>query len=297
MTKNIVLYTFKLPLLQILCGLLLLAPKQGISQGDSGLPFNEVKVSMSYIPSLANKGDLLGIYRYTDDHDENERLDCGCWVKQTSQGEANAREYSMAHIGGNFWYLYRDNSRCSPNAISGLMGATAPDDPCNPIVIPKIDPYGPLQVALPDGTTLYVHPETQAAGIYWGPNDNDIPNLDNEKTPHAAIQDFDGKNNTKAILTALGDFNGPAKVCDDLVAFGYDDWYLPALGELNAIYAQLIKPQERYGFVSNDQYGYYWSSTEKDASYVWRKSFRRGNHSPGKKEGNTEVFACRCVRK
>lgn len=292
MTKNISFYTFKLPLLQFLCGFLFLTPKQGVSQGDSGLPFNQVKVSMSYIPSLANKGDLLGIYRYTDDHDENENLDCGCWVKQTSQGEANAREYSMAHIGGNFWYLYRDNSRCSPNAISGLMGSTAANDPCNPIVIPKIDPYGPLQVTLPDGTTLYVHPETQATGIPWCLDCTDIPALANRPGRGAASADLDGEENTSQIVAELGEGNYAAKICADLMAFGYNDWYLPALGELKAIDEQLGNGGALDNFNTAN---YFWSSTEQDGVRAWRESFARNIQASAIKTSRS--FACRCVRK
>jgi hypothetical protein len=67
-----------------------------------------------------------------------------------------------------------------------------------------------------------------------------------------------GKTNTKKIISILGQGNYAAKLCDELVLNGYDDWYLPSYDELNELYIQQNKVG---GFIS----GYYWTSTDLGA--------------------------------
>ena len=66
-----------------------------------------------------------------------------------------------------------------------------------------------------------------------------------------------GKKNTEAILKVCSESNSAARVCDDLVLNGYNDWYLPSEEELNALYS---KRKYFKGIETN----YYWSSTEGD---------------------------------
>ena len=73
-----------------------------------------------------------------------------------------------------------------------------------------------------------------------------------------------GKKNTELLVNAMGnaaysDNSGTeqtsayaAKLCSDLVYNGYDDWFLPSIGELQVMFENL------YGF----EYDYYWSSSE-----------------------------------
>ncbi len=151
----------------------------------------------------------------------------------------------------------------------------------------------------PDGTpdtgdeyTLYVFPTDNSAGILWGP-ETDIPGLDNKANNADASADFDGMGNTQKIVAALGDNGGTpyaAKLCADLVYNGCDDWYLPAAGELNAMYQQL-GPGGMNGFVSFTN----WSSTEHNGSFAWRRSFADGLQDYVYK--SVSYDACRCVRK
>jgi hypothetical protein len=84
----------------------------------------------------------------------------------------------------------------------------------------------------------------------------------------------------------------PAHFCAELVAGGYDDWYLPAIDELNVLYTQrtLIG-----GFFSNP----YWSSTEstipawQSGHAMWRH-FGTGTLAHGPKDTTVRV---RCVRR
>lgn len=66
-----------------------------------------------------------------------------------------------------------------------------------------------------------------------------------------------GNTNTQLIVLALGQGDYAAKICDDLVLNGFNDWYLPTSLELE----KLIKNRVRTGLT-----GQFWSSTESSAN-------------------------------
>jgi hypothetical protein len=68
-----------------------------------------------------------------------------------------------------------------------------------------------------------------------------------------------GQANTMAIVNGCGQAGIAARLCDDLVVNGYDDWFLPSSDELH----QLILQQDMVGGFIHD---WYWSSTELD---IW----------------------------
>ncbi|MCX6277766.1 MAG: DUF1566 domain-containing protein [Bacteroidetes bacterium] len=78
-----------------------------------------------------------------------------------------------------------------------------------------------------------------------------------------------GQANTTAIVNGCTVAGIAARICNDLVLNGYDDWFLPSKDELYQMYLQknLIG-----GFVSN----YYWSSSEYNASNAWYVYFGNG---------------------
>ena len=113
------------------------------------------------------------------------------------------------------------------------------------------------------GSVIYVCPFEFNDSVYWGAYNLSIPGA------HSLT---DGRSNTNAIVAALGNNSGiryAAKVCDTLTAFGYNDWYLPSIRELEAIDKQsYLIPN--YGIdsasaVINGRWPanyFYWSSTE-----------------------------------
>ena len=112
----------------------------------------------------------------------------------------------------------------------------------------------------------------------------DIPDLPNYTYDTYALQDYEGKNNTKAIIEygEANDATYPAAIYANSYATEgtkAGDWYLPSLGELNKIYAQ--KDFVNYGLsvVGEMNLGenYHWSSTEYNYASVWILTMSGGN--------------------
>lgn len=145
---------------------------------------------------------------------------------------------------------------------------------------PGLEPY-----------TLFVHPTNNNSGVKvpWGGPYIDIIGLNNYTSLTGAEADFNGSYNTSTIVAQLGAGNYAANICDELIAFGCDDWYLPALGELKAMYEQ-IGPAGNNDFKSDA----YWSSSEFFGSLAWEKRFADGFSNGQFKE---QELYCRCVRK
>ena len=73
-----------------------------------------------------------------------------------------------------------------------------------------------------------------------------------------------------------------ARLCDDLVLYGYDDWFLPSIFELNEMYVKLhLKGIGGFGS------GHYWSSTEVNTNSAWAQHFGTGVQNAFGKQTNT----------
>src|SRR5690625_1452236 len=77
-----------------------------------------------------------------------------------------------------------------------------------------------------------------------------------------------------------------AKVCDDYLGGGYDDWYLPSKTELDLMYSQ----KEKIGGFDN---ALYWSSTEYGIGFAWEQYFYGYGGQYTSPKGSSRV---RCVR-
>lgn len=158
-----------------------------------------------------------------------------------------------------------------------------------------------LKVTMTNGDVIYVSPVDQISnppGVQWGFAQN-IMALPDITTLADANMDFNGETNTAAIVAQLGDNNGTAyaaKVCADLVAYGFDDWYLPAAGELNEMYLKLGPNGSGQITTGN----YYWSSSERSDSFAWLQNLGDGDQSTWFKFSSTQInghSGCRCVRR
>lgn len=103
----------------------------------------------------------------------------------------------------------------------------------------------------------------------WGPNWLDTP-LRNCKSRKQAMSEFNGYSNTKTILEGGYDVAFPAFEAIDFE----NGWYLPAIGQLKRLYANLDKVEESLSAVggspmSSTKDWEYWSSTEYSVCDAW----------------------------
>lgn len=89
-------------------------------------------------------------------------------------------------------------------------------------------------------------------------------------------------------LGKASDPSGP----NNPLAHGRDDWYMPAIDELEFIYDSLKagKPAGTHGF----QDTFYWSSTESDSFQLWYQRFNSGSQAGNLKNTPNKV---RCIRR
>ena len=135
---------------------------------------------------------------------------------------------------------------------------------------------------------IYVHPYDQSESItyagWW--STSALGSLD----PYTS----NGQQNSNAILSTNAVIN-PVNLCDQLEAFGYDDWYLPSRSELEQIYydwSDLGFNSSGYSFTYND---FYWSSSWYNIYEAAAIGFFTGNISSWQAE-ILESNRCRCVR-
>lgn len=93
-----------------------------------------------------------------------------------------------------------------------------------------------------------------------------------------------GQANTTLIVDGCAAPGIAARLCDDLIYDGYEDWFLPSKDELNLMYENLA--DNGIGSFSSANY---WSSTEEDGSLfnAWRQNFIVGNQLPSVKSANS----------
>lgn len=131
-----------------------------------------------------------------------------------------------------------------------------------------------------NGTTLYIQPNDYETRMQWG--------ADGVET--GATSTTDGQGNTQTIVNKILGNKGilyAALYCDTLTLAGYEDWYLPALNEMDAIY------QDK-DVLGGFEYNNYWTSTENGAFFAHRQYFTNGYQDPDAMKINNS--GVRCVR-
>jgi len=109
-----------------------------------------------------------------------------------------------------------------------------------PLAPSKLDSL--FKVQMTNGDVIYASPTVSSPAVGWGGYKTNITALTDLALSATARTDFSGEVNTNAIVAQLGANGGTpyaAKVCADMVAYGFDDWYLPAAGELDEMYKKL----------------------------------------------------------
>ncbi len=136
----------------------------------------------------------------------------------------------------------------------------------------------------------------------WGGYENKIEDLDLLPNQTAAKTNISGSENSLKIFTELGqnsvdfstvDYSGngnyAAYWCDTATTGGYDNWYLPAPGELQEVYeANLKNVMEAVG--KNLKYPF-WTSGQTGNSLAWAYCFGSGYCHPALKYVTYNVSA------
>lgn len=109
-----------------------------------------------------------------------------------------------------------------------------------------------------------------------------------------AISAMDGLANTTAIL--LQSATAPAAMlCKNHNGGGFNDWYLPSIWELKECFNAGYTVFNVLGAVNGFKFGFYWSSTENNATLAWYFNFVLGTFASDAAKGNNGYV--RAVRK
>ena len=130
--------------------------------------------------------------------------------------------------------------------------------------------------------------DLQDAGSFkWGNYEQNTPLTNYNNSDRLAIYDLDGYRNTEVIYAAYHDNDSIFNT--DYQAFSAVDfengWYLPAIGQLNYLYGNLIEVNAGLYAAGGTPFEtgtswIYWSSTEYSASGAWyiqHSGFMRGD--------------------
>ena len=147
------------------------------------------------------------------------------------------------------------------------------DMSCNTNVVISKTPIG---VIFDVTNKLAIGLEESSSSLRWSDDYFDVPGVDNIGDSTLAITDWDGKKNTSTILAYC---RTKGKSCP---AFEYvnsyktegtqaGDWYLPALGELNAIYGNKDALDIALRKIGGTKLGagFHWSSSEYSNRMAW----------------------------
>ena len=180
---------------------------------------------------------------------------------------------------GNAWFCNVGGGSSTPDYSNCKIGDILYSDmSCNAKVVASKTPIG---VVFDRANRLAIGLEESRQ--YWSyPDQFKVPGLSN-MTSSAATADWQGKNNTRVVLEFC---KANGKSCS---AFEYvnsyktegtiaGDWYLPAMGELNAIYGNKDVLNIALGKIGGTKLGtsYYWSSSENSYRDAWYLIFSDG---------------------
>ena len=123
-------------------------------------------------------------------------------------------------------------------------------------------------------------------------------NVDQVQIGTAAQNRTNGQANTLAIINQTGHLESAAKLCDDYSNADYNDWYLPAIGELNECYIEMNVINQVLGEDSGFHPVLYCSSTEDYfGNFAWYQNFSDGSKNDSFFYYKNDLFSVRAVRK
>jgi hypothetical protein len=101
-------------------------------------------------------------------------------------------------------------------------------------------------------------------------------NIDN--TANNANSLWNGSSNQSIITSQPGATSGAAFLCEASTNGGKNDWYLPAIQELNKLWCNMLEVSQGLEIAGGNQliFSDYWSSTETDNLNAWYFVFSKG---------------------
>ena len=245
-------------------------------------------VEITTLPEL-DWDDMEGVSAYSIEYAKSAGGLSGNATANTGDSESSYWTGFTINTGDTIYWRIRVNGRSDGADVTELWGGV------NSFTVkaaPEVgDLYGGGYVFYVDGSNgLTITDAAVAEEISWGPAGTDIAG-DNSGVAPELTAIGDGQANTTAIITELGSDTAisVAGICNNLVYRGFDDWYLPSIGELTEMKAAF--GWELLG-IDDVQLGRgFWSSSEYDADNVYVR------HNDGEfaryKEGLHDLFAVR----
>ena len=183
---------------------------------------------------------------------------------------------------GNAWFcnVGGGGSGSNPDYSNCKIGDILYSDmSCNTNVVASKTPIG---VIFDVTNKLAIGLEESSSSLLWSDDYFDVPGLSNITSSSAVTADWQGKKNTQIVLDyckAKGKSCPAFEYVNSYITEGTKagDWYLPAFGELNAIYGNkdvLNITLKKIGGVELDFW--YWSSSEISDRNAWGLKFNDG---------------------
>ncbi|MEI6405872.1 MAG: hypothetical protein WCO64_08910, partial [Actinomycetes bacterium] len=123
------------------------------------------------------------------------------------------------------------------------------------------------------GQYLEAFPLTSGSGLPWSlkPTTSLYPNDTTKRQRIDAKSIGMGRINTFNIVAQSGPGDYAAAFVDNVVINNYDDWFLPSVDELNAVYfTRAVRGVPKMPSLP------YWTSSENSANYAWYQLFQDG---------------------
>lgn len=133
-----------------------------------------------------------------------------------------------------------------------------------------------------DASGMIVSPEDVSETANWGCNPEKLSGADSTALGT-------GWQNTIDILNECSETTSAAYACDQYVNDGYNDWFLPSLDELSAVYDNL-PPSSLAEFADAN---FYWSSSQISFNTAYHFNFINGNFNFSTK---SNIYFVRAMR-
>ncbi len=178
-------------------------------------------------------------------------------IEQNGGGGTTTPDYTNCTVGA---ILYSDKS-CNANVVASKT---------------------PIGVVFDTTNHLAIALDTEVKT--WLDEYFDVPTLSNYSSSSAVTADWQGKNNTRLVLEYCKTNGKSCPAFEYVNSYKTDgtkagDWYLPAMGELNAIYGNMGVLNTALGKIGGTKLptNYHWSSSEYSSRYAWRQYFGNGD--------------------